>query len=183
MVSPAGIVLHIPVNALVVLCGPAACGKSTFAARHFSATQIVSSDACRAILCDDAHNQKVSGRAFELFHFIIRHRLELNRLTVADSTALERSARRDLQQLARECGRPAAIIVFNVPLETCLKRNRQRARVVEPEVIAAHYAKLQVALPSIPAEGFDWVYLLDEVTMDSVRIALEESRGMPCSSV
>src|ERR1043165_3362479 len=35
---------------VVVLCGPAGCGKSTFAARHFRPTQIISSDHCRALV-------------------------------------------------------------------------------------------------------------------------------------
>ena len=162
--------IQIPEDALVVLCGPAACGKSAFAARFFKPTQIVSTDGCRALIADDPANQKVSGRAFEVFHFLIRQRLELHRLTVADSTALERSARRDLQQLARECRRPVVLIVFQVPLDVCLERNAQRRRVVEREVIEAHLVKLAAALENIHAEGFDRVYVLDEKTMDTAQI-------------
>ena len=56
----------LPRQALIVLAGPAACGKSTFAARHFTATQVVSSDHMRALIADDESDQSVSGLAFDL---------------------------------------------------------------------------------------------------------------------
>jgi len=37
--------IRIPSRVLIVLCGVAGSGKSTFAAQHFTPTQIVSSDA------------------------------------------------------------------------------------------------------------------------------------------
>ena len=56
---------------VVVLCGPAGCGESTFAARHFRPTQIISSDSCRTLVCDDAHDQRFQSHTFALLHFII----------------------------------------------------------------------------------------------------------------
>jgi protein phosphatase len=70
----------LPRNTLVLLCGPAGCGKSTFAARHFLPTQIVSSDECRALVSDDPVNQAVSGHAFDLMHFIVDYRLVVGRV-------------------------------------------------------------------------------------------------------
>ena len=46
----AGMQITVPRRTLLVLSGPAACGKSTFAARRFLLTQIVSSDICRAMV-------------------------------------------------------------------------------------------------------------------------------------
>src|SRR5215831_5552424 len=86
---------------VVVLCGPAACGKSTFAARHFRPTQIVSSDRARALVCDDERDQRYSAEAFALVHFIIEQRLSINRLCVVDSTALTPESRKRLLNLAR----------------------------------------------------------------------------------
>lgn len=48
----------LPPRSLVVLCGPAGAGKSTFAgsvvrSNGLASTTVVSSDACRVLLCDD----------------------------------------------------------------------------------------------------------------------------------
>jgi len=164
------VVLALPCDALVVLCGPAACGKSTFARRHFLGTEIVSSDRCRAMLADDEDCQWVSGRAFEVFYTLIGHRLELGRMTVADSTALERSSRARLLSLARRSGRPAHLLVFDVSVETCLARDAMRRRRVGRAVIARHRAALSAQLPRLGEEGFDAVHLLSEEQMDDLVI-------------
>jgi len=49
--------LTIPTPSLVALIGPSGSGKSTFAARHFAPTEVLSSDAYRAIVGDDANDQ------------------------------------------------------------------------------------------------------------------------------
>ena len=43
----------IPELSLVVLIGPSGCGKSTFARKHFKPTEVMSSDAFRALVSDD----------------------------------------------------------------------------------------------------------------------------------
>ncbi|HUW31381.1 MAG TPA: AAA family ATPase, partial [Planctomycetota bacterium] len=67
--------ITLPDPCLVILCGPAGCGKSTFARRHFTSTHIVSSDRCRALLADTEDARWASAEAFELFHKIIEMRL------------------------------------------------------------------------------------------------------------
>ena len=85
--------ITVPRRTLLVLCGPAGSGKSTFAAQRFIHTNIVSSDDCRAMICDDEANQQVNRDTFDLFHYIIQKRMYLGRFTVADSTALQSFAR------------------------------------------------------------------------------------------
>jgi protein phosphatase len=160
----------IPRNTLVVLCGPAACGKSTFASKHFLPTQVVSSDHCRALVSDDPTNQAVSGHAFDLMHFIIEERLYLGRLTVADATNLKREDRKPLIKIAHRYGFNAAAIIFNIPLDVCLARNSARDRVVPEAALRAQYDLLMRTLQTINREAFDYVYVLDETAQSSVSV-------------
>ena len=162
----------IPQNTLVLLCGPAGCGKSTFAAKHFMPTQVVSSDSCRAMVSDDATNQRVSGHAFDLFFFIIEKRLLLRRLTVADATNLKREDRKPLVKTARWFGFKTAIIAFNTSLQTCLARNRKRGCVVPEDALMAQYEMFEKTLVSINHERFDKVYVIDEADQNTALVEI-----------
>lgn len=162
--------ITIPRNTLVLLIGPAGCGKSSFAARHFWPTQIVSSDQCRAVICDDASEQRVTPLAFELMHSIIALRLGCGRLTVADATNLKRDDRRPLVRLARREGFNAAAIVFNLPLDVCLARNARRRRVVPADAVASQYELLLDTLATISREGFQYLWTLDEAAADQASV-------------
>ena len=56
----------LPDPSLVLLVGAAGSGKSTFAARHFGADEVLSSDAMRARLSGDEADQRVSRAAFAI---------------------------------------------------------------------------------------------------------------------
>ena len=158
--------IRLPTRSLVVLCGPAGSGKSTFAGQHFKHTQVVSSDACRAMICDSESNRKVNRDTFDLFHYIIEKRLKLDRLTVADSTALYAFARQPLLELARAAGYHTCLIVFNLPLEVCQKRDQQRPRQVGAEAIFYQYMLLPEALRQIHSEPWEQVHILNETPAD-----------------
>ena len=80
--------IPIPAFSLVILIGPPGAGKSTFARRHFTNTQVVSSDQCRELVNDNARDQSATGQAYEILHAIVRARLQNRRLTVVDATNL-----------------------------------------------------------------------------------------------
>ncbi len=161
-------IIKVPRRTLLVLCGPAGSGKSTFAVQRFPATTIVSSDHCRAMICDDENNQQVNRDAFELFHFIIQKRLSLGRFTVADSTALQPDARRKLRDLSRRFGFYGCLLIFNIPPEICLARNQSRHRLVEEQVIPYHTGLLQRATLDAPREGWEQIHVLGEQDMDVI---------------
>ncbi len=161
------IYIKLPRRTLLVLCGPAGSGKSTFAAERFVGTAIVSSDQCRALICDDITNQQVNRDAFDLFYYIIRKRMYQGRFTIADSTALQSDARRGLQELARRYGYLACLLIFNVSIETCLKHDWGRERMVGGQVIAYHAGQLQQVLLAAPTEEWDQVHVLTEAEMDA----------------
>ncbi len=85
-----------------------------------------------------------------------------NRFTIADSTALQADSRRRLIDIAQRQRYPVHLLIFNVSLETCLQRDRQRKRMVGEQVITYHIGLLKQALLDTPNEGWDQVFILNE---------------------
>ncbi len=158
--------IPIVTRTLIVLCGTAGAGKSTFAQQHFESTQVVSSDTCRALICDGDRTQNVDPDIFDLFHFLIQKRLKLGRLTVADSTALCDFARRQLLDLAREADYHTCLLVFNVPRAVCLRRDWQRPRHVGEAEICTQHALLQEELLHIQREPWEQIHVLSETNTE-----------------
>ncbi len=154
--------LILPHRTLLVLCGPAGSGKSTFAAQRFPATNIVSSDRCRGLICDDENNQTVNREAFDLFHAILQKRMLLGRFCVADSVALKPYARGNLRQLAHRFGYFGCLLIFDTPHEICVQRDRQRTRQVGESVVLYHAGLLASTLQDVPGEGWEMVRVLHE---------------------
>lgn len=171
----------IPDGALVVLVGPSGSGKTTFARRNFRPTEILSSDAFRAMLTDDEADQGVSHEAFALLHQVALERLRRRRTTVIDATSVRSAARRALLALGRTTRSRAIAIVFDLPLELCVARNLARAdRSVDAAVVAEQSAALGRALGSgrLRAEGFDAVHILDRPdATENVEIVRAGPRG------
>ena len=108
----------------------------------------------------------------------------LGRLTVSDATHLKREDRKPAVKIARYFEFNAAAIVFNIPLELCLARNRARERVVPEDALRAQYDLFVNTLRTIKREGFDYVYVLDEIAQSeaSVKTARYVNRRMAGST-
>ena len=72
-----GLLLTIPDFALVVLIGVSGSGKSTFAGSRFLPTEVLSSDAFRALVSDDENDQGATAEAFDALHYVAAIRLRL----------------------------------------------------------------------------------------------------------
>ena len=154
--------LVIPELCLVALIGPSGSGKSTFAARHFKPTEVVSSDACRAMVADDPNDQTATPDAFELLNFIASTRLRAGRLTVVDATSVQPQARKSLVELAREHDCLPVAIVLNMPESVCLARNRGRDdREFGDHVVRRQAQQLRRSMRGLRREGFHYIYVLD----------------------
>jgi protein phosphatase len=157
---------------IVLLCGPAACGKSTFAQHHFRPTQIISSDWARARVCDDERDQRYQAQAFELVHFLTELRLRVNRLCVVDSTALTAGHRKEYLNLARKFHVPCVVFLFDVPLEKCIERDRLRERTVGSAVIERQYLAFGQTKAEIRQEGFDEIIEVGDQDADKIPIEI-----------
>nr|WP_030806782.1 polynucleotide kinase-phosphatase [Streptomyces sp. NRRL S-337] len=154
--------LGVPDLSLVVLVGATGSGKSTFAARHFKATEVISSDFCRGLVSDDENDQSASSDAFDVLHFIVGKRLAAGRLTVVDATNVQSEGRTQLVRLAREHDVLPVAIVLDVPEQVCAERNATRAdRAGLPRrVIQRHQRELRRSLRHLEREGFRKVHHL-----------------------
>src|SRR3954468_23565643 len=119
-------VVALPEPSLLGVFGPAGAGKSTFAARHFDAADVLSSDAYRAIVGRGEHDQGATRAAFSALHREARRRLAAGRLTVVDATNVERHARAALIRLARAIRVPAVAVVLDLPPDVVQIRNAAR---------------------------------------------------------
>jgi len=168
--------LTIPDPGLVVLIGAAGSGKSTFAARHFHPSEILSSDAFRALMAGDEGDQTATRAAFGRLHRELTRRLADGRLTVVDATNVERSARRALIARARSAGVPTVAIVLDLPAAIVVARNAGRTgRVVDEFVVRRHLDRLRDTVDGsgrqLHAEGFNQVSILrDPLELDAISI-------------
>jgi protein phosphatase len=171
--------LPIPAPSLVVLIGVSGSGKSTFAARLFARTEVLSSDFFRGLVADDESDQRASGDAFDVLYYTVRKRLAAGRLTVVDATNVHPDARAEAIRLAGEQDLPAVAIVLDLPLRLCLGRNADRSdRVLDPQVLRRQRDTLRRGLAGLPTEGFHIVHRL--TAADEVDRAAVVRTRLPC---
>jgi polynucleotide kinase-phosphatase len=155
--------IKIPKLSLVVLIGPSGSGKTTFARRHFLATEVLSSDMCRAMVADDENDQTVTRHAFDILHHVAAKRLELGKLTVIDATNVQTESRKPLVELARKYHCLPAAIVFDIPEQICHERNRARTdRNFGPHVVRNQKSQLRRSMRSLRKEGFRYVFSIEQ---------------------
>ena len=163
--------IEVPGGALVVLIGAAASGKSTFAASHFVADAVVSSDRLRTEMAGGRSDDVV----FAELHRRSKARLAAGLLVVVDATNTDWMWRAALLADARRDGRPAIAIVFHLPLEVCLAGNAARSRTVPASVIRRQVADVTRDVKRLDLEGFAAVYILRSVAdVDAVSLDMEE---------
>ena len=162
--------LDIPDFSLVVLIGASGSGKSTFAAKHFLPTEVVSSDRCCALVSDDETNQDVSAEAFDLAQTLIEMRLKLRRLAVLDATNVRASDRKRWIEAARRWHALPVAIVIDPGADICVERNRARPdRPFGSGVVQRMTMEIRRGLSGLQREGFRQVWKL--TSADAVEAA------------
>jgi len=156
--------LTVPELCLVVLIGASGSGKSTFAAKHFLPTEVISSDFCRALVSDDENDMGATAAAFRVLHSIAGERLRSGRIAVIDATSVQPESRKHLIQLARDHDCLVVAIVFDLPEKLCVERNRGRAnRNLPSGVIHRQRDQMKRSMRGLQREGFRYIYVLDSV--------------------
>jgi len=174
--QPGGRTIVVPPDALVMLIGVAGSGKTTFARRHFSPSDVVSSDAMRALVAGDPTDQAATDDAFELLHRVVEKRLRRGVLTVVDATNVEAWARQPLLDIAWRARRPAIAIVLEPGLDVALERNALRSDGQRPAAAVRRQQRwLEQGLRDIANEGFSDVTHVRDPFVD-VRV---ERAGAP----
>ncbi len=156
--------IKIPELSLVVLIGVSGSGKSSFARKHFTRTQILSSDECRALVSDEENSQAATNDAFDVLYYIAGKRLKSGLLTVIDATNVQKEARKALIELGRTYHCLPVAIVLDIPEEICEERNKNRPdRNFGGHVIRQQKHQLKQSIRGLKDEGFRHIYVLKSV--------------------
>lgn len=164
--------VEIPEYALVLLVGASGSGKSSFAARHFLPTEVISSDRMRGWVADDESDQAATGDAFDVLHYVAEKRLKARRLTVIDATNVQPEARRSLISLAKKWHALAVAIVFDLPEAIAIERNAARPdRQFGAGPVKRQTQSLKRSMGKMKREGLRFVHRLRSVEeVDAVEI-------------
>ena len=139
-----------PKGYVVLAIGLPGSGKTTWFGRR--GVTPLSSDLLRNILFDDVEEQRYQGLVFSTLRSLLRARLIAKMpWNYVDATNLSVHERRQWIKMAKSFGYEVQAVFFDVPLDVCLERNRQRDRSVSEDVMRKMAEKLK---PPLFEEGF-----------------------------
>ena len=140
-----------PKGNVVLAIGLPGSGKTTWFGRR--GITPLSSDLLRGILFDDVEEQRYQGLVFSTLRSLLRARLIARMpMNYVDATNLSTHERRQWIKMAKSFGYEVQAVFFDVPLEVCLERNRQRDRSVSEDIMRKMAEKLK---PPVFEEGFE----------------------------
>ena len=145
-----------PRGVVVLTIGLPGSGKTTWYKRR--GVTPLSSDMLRSILFDSITEQRYQGLVFSTLRSLLRARLIAKMpWNYVDATNLSPHERRQWIKMARGFGYEVHAVFFDVPLETCLERNRRRERQVPEDVMKQMSQKLK---PPTFKEGFSKIIVV-----------------------
>jgi predicted kinase len=145
-----------PRGVVVLTIGLPGSGKTTWYKRR--GVTPLSSDMLRTILFDSITEQRYQGLVFSTLRSLLRARLIAKMpWNYVDATNLSPHERRQWIKMARGFGYEVHAVFFDVPLETCLERNRKRERQVPEDVMRQMAQKLK---PPTFKEGFSKIIVV-----------------------
>ena len=129
---------------LIASVGASGSGKSTFLLKLSKELNIpiVCSDDIRQEICGDASCQDRNAEVFLIAKKRLVDRLKNNEDVIMDSTAYNEKNRKMLNDLASQYNAELEWHVFQVPIETLVKRQDLRDRKVPVDVIERQHANM-----------------------------------------
>ncbi len=163
--------IEIPEFAVVTLIGTSGSGKSTFAAKHFAPTEILSSDVFRGIVSDDEESLEATSDAFEALHSILNIRLRRGLLTVIDATNVQKEARKPIIELANRWHALKVAIFIDTPESVAHARNQDRPnRQFGPQVVRGQHRQFRSALSDVRRERWTKSYVIKPEQMEGIEV-------------
>ena len=142
---------------LIIPIGIPGCGKSTYGEQFLhNHVFVVSTDVIRSDMVEDGELESVSDMSqndevFRRYHELIETYLEAGVDIYADATNLRDFARERLYKIADKTNAKVHVIVFT-NLSEAIRRNLNRSRVVQPEVMGSMLEQYEKALRALPNE-------------------------------
>jgi F420-dependent oxidoreductase-like protein len=155
--GPEATPVALPSPCVVILIGPGASGKSTWALRHFPPELVVSSDRLRGLVGSGEDDIEATDDAFDLLEDIVRRRLSRRLSTVIDTLGLNTARRQRWLRQARQAQMPCVAVTFDVPAQQCRAQNRSRPHPLPAAALTAQLRAWKAVKDLIAEEGFDLV--------------------------
>ena len=149
----------IPTPALVVLVGPSAAGKTTWAEANFKPGQVLSTDTFRAYYGAGPSDRTAGTEAFALLDQLIAARLGKGLTTVVDTVGLDPDKRAAYRQAADEAGLPCVAVGFDTDPELCRARNQASPNPLGKTVLDRQLRQWRSARETLADEGFELVII------------------------
>jgi F420-dependent oxidoreductase-like protein len=159
---------ELPWPCVIVLVGPGASGKSTWAAQNAPAGSVLSSDVFRAIVGTGEDDISASTDALALLEDAVRRRIARRLTTVIDTLGLDGDRRRGWLSLARAHELPCFAVAFDTPPAQCRERNRGRAKRIPVDALDNQLRSFAAVRPNLADEGFDGVLAADPIRVVAV---------------
>ncbi|MGW1106162.1 AAA family ATPase [Streptomyces sp. NPDC002540] len=155
---------QMPEHSLVVLIGPSGAGKSTIA-RTWPASQVLSLDALREVVSDDAGDQDATGDAVAALHLLLEARMRRQLFTVVDATNVTAAAREPLVAAAKRHDMLPIAVMVATPGSVCIERQGPRPvnRTVPEAVVVKQRQDMVASHRTLKAEGFPEVVFSDSL--------------------
>lgn len=127
---------------IILAIGLPGSGKSAWFEKQ--AIVPLSGDQLRIILADKEDEQRFQTDIFRALRYLLEIRIDLNRpITYIDATNLTRKHRRHFIEIAQRRNCSIEALFFDIPLDVCLERNRNRSRTVPESVVRKMASSLE----------------------------------------